>query len=466
MARKVQPEMGVRSPYQARYRLNIGECSGLDLSHDVSSVEDTALVDAVNVRVHDGIVISRYGQSQVPNSPGDGCIQGMIDIKGVGTKMALADNEVANSGSGNPAAITFLDEGLPSGSNYTTIDELVLEHPAEGNRNGTDYEDDKPRYVYQWWDGNIVFQNVEDTTGNGGEASDQWSLYKILIPEDGDISDVNNIGVEALFPCLVEGEGSPFMVSSMCLGLQQGSSVGQAPLYFGTMAGGVVGYINGQMRRLLADSTITGRVIVFRYNSRIYAAGAQDLWVQNGWTTGNLANSTSWSQVSMPAGPVDFRPMCAIEWNGFGWIGGFDANDSPPTTTNAGHILKLDDSSGTPVLTVAINDYGAAPDFLNSVDDFAIARGNLLYVAWRWNDSVSEFASFGKWDGSSPLAEEGQWLEAEAMIPRMQGTQDALYVSGWGDAESGKIIAWNGSSEVVIHDFVNNDPTPFDMVLF
>ena len=435
MPTEKQPERGTKSPYSARYLVDIPGCSGVDLSHDPSTIEDTALRQGINCRVHDGIVLSRGGQTAVPSSPGSGCIQGLVDIDGVGTRAVLADNEIDTP----PAVITFLDENT---GDYESISDTVTEHPAQGDGNGGSFED-------------AVFQDV---------ANPEKELHKLILPEN-DITLIDEIQVEKLFPCLVPGEAGPFTVTSMTT-MPQVSTVTTQPLYFGTLAGGVVGYVNGQMRRLLPDATFSGRVIVFQYNNRLYAAGADDLWVQNGWTVGNDASSTSWTQVSLPVGPSDFRPMCAIEWGGFGWIGGYD--DPAGAAANTGYILKISDSTGSPVVTVALNDVGGALDWLQSVDDFAVGLGNQFVIGYRWRTSGgSAFSDFNIWDGASAVTPQGLgWGESEGMVERMQGTNDRVYISGWGSDSNAKIVSWDGSAKVTVVDFGGNSQSPFDMVLF
>ncbi len=452
MPTEKQPERGTKSPYSVRYLVDIPGCSGIDLSHDPSTIDDTALRQGINCRVHDGIVLNRGGQTAIPNSPGSGCIQGLIDIDGVGTRAVLADNEKSPA-----AGITFLDENLPSATNYTSISSEVTEHPAQGDQNGGSFQDAKPRYVYQWWDGYIVFQDV---------ANPEKELHKLVLPEN-DITLTDEIQAEALFPCLVPGEAGPFTVTSMTT-MPQVTNVTTQPLYFGTLAGGVVGYINGQMRRLLADATFSGRVIVFQYNNRLYAAGADDLWVQNGWTAGNDAASSSWTQVSLPVGPTDFRPMCGIEWGGYGWIGGYD-DATAGGAVNSGYILRINDSSGSPVVTVALNDVGGALDWLQSVDDFAVGLSNKFIIGYRWRTSGgSAFGDFNTWDGASAVTPQGYgWGESEGMVQRMQGTNDRIYISGYGSDSTAKIVSWaDAGSPSTIHDFGGNDQSPFDMVLF
>lgn len=441
-----QPERGQKNPYQARYRLNVGPCEGLDLSEDPSTISDAALVDAINCRVHDGIVVSRGGQTLLEDSM-NGCIQGLIDVDGVGTKALLAHNERSPS-----AGIDVLDESRTP--NYVRIGDRLDPHPNPGDSSGSSYEDTKSRYVYAWWDGNIVFQDA--TTG---------PLNKIILPDDK--MDLDEIQAEELFPCQIPGEGSAFQVASMTTLPTFGTARQQSPLYFGTLGGGVVAYAQGQFVRLLAEATFTGRVIVFSYNNRLYAAGKQKTMFQNnGWVDGGSAVGTGFTNMTMPGAVTDFRPMCGSEGIGFGWIGGYDASISFPT--DKGFIIKIDDSTGTPLLTSALNSYGGASDRLMSVDDFAV-RGDTVFAAWRWETLGGSFyASTGEWNGTS-LTERYGAGESNSMIQRIVTTQSLLYICARGGSSGVGIWTWDGSSATQITDLdllFSDSESPNDMVLF
>lgn len=451
-----QPERGVRKPHQVRYRVNANPCTGLDLSHDPSTIDDTALRQAVNARVHDGIVLSRGGQASEATGM-NGCVQGLVDVEGYGSRGVLAGIE--DSGT-KYATVDFFDENLALGSNYFTIDGLVVPHPPEGNRSGSNYEDSKARYCYTWWDGNIVFQWMQ---GSINPTLRTYPLCKLIVP-DGDVSDIEKIQVEEIIPLTVPGEGSHFEVSSL-LTLPPVSGTSSAPLYFGTMGGGVTAYVNGQLVRLLAEGTFTGRVVLFQYNNQVFAAGKHKVMYQsNGWSSGGTAVGTTWTNVAVPAGPTDFRPMCGIEHAGYGYIGGYD-DATAGTAANSGYILKVDDSSGTPVITVDHNSY-AGSDYLFSVDDFAVGIGGVLYAAFRAGTAFTLLGIVGVYDTDTPgLTNVFQVGESDAIVNRIQGTNAKIYISAWGDASGTGVWAYNGSSATKIAANTE-EPSPYDMVLF
>jgi hypothetical protein len=449
MPKPSPPEKGVRGYRRFRYGNQpgmMGPCTGVNKAHDKSTLFPTDLVDGINVRVQDGILVTRGGQSLTEDNM-NGCIQGLIDIEGVGSRAILAHNERSPN-----AGIDILDES--STPNYVKLEDKFNEHPNPAHSGGSSYDDTKPRYVYTWWDGNIVFQ-----------AATTNPLYKLILPDEK--MDLDKIQVEELFPLQVPGEGSAFKVGSLTTLPGFGTTRQRSPLYFGTMGGGVVGYIQGKLVRLLAEATFSGRVVVFSYNNRLYAAGAQKVMFQaSGWSTGGDAASTSWTNMTMPVEVTDFRPMCGAEGLGFGWIGGYDDSISFPT--DKGFILKLDDSSGTPVLSSALNSYGGGPDRLMSVDDFAI-RGSIVYAGWRWETTGgSFFASAGEWNGTV-LTERVGFGESNAMVHRIATTQSLLYVSGYGGSSGVGLWTWDGSSSVQITDLATlfgDSESPFDMVLF
>jgi hypothetical protein len=449
-----QPERGTKSPYTARYGVDVGFCTGLNLGQDPSTLAETDLRQAVNVRVHDGIPISRGGQSSQATGM-TGCVQGLIGIEGVGTRGVVATNETG----GEPkAAIGMFDENLravpPDESNFFLATGQFQEHPAQGNANGGTFEDTRPRYVYTWWDGSVIFQDIE---GDG-------DLFKLILPEKG--TAPADLRRESLFPLTVPGEVSAISVSSFANLPSVGSVRSAAPLYMGTMAGGVVAYSQGQLIRILADATFAGRVILFAYNNQVYAAGAHKVMYQsNGWASGGSSVGTAWTNVALPAGPSDFRPMCGTEGLGFGWIGGYDDDDSPPAAgVDSGYILKVDDSSGTPVITVALNSEPGGNN-LYSVDDFTMGPQGVLYAAWRHGTpGGSFFADFGTWNGTTISAKYG-WGESDAMCQRIAGSASKVYATGWGSDSDTELVAYDGSSVTIVKWDTEND-VPFDMVLF
>jgi len=453
VAKADQPERGTKSPYSARFGVDVGDCTGLDLSHDPSTIADTALRQAINVRVHDGIVLNRGGQATTKSGM-DGCVQGLIDIDGVGVRGVLATDERVITAAGIGTFDENLRQDPADDSNVFYVDgDPFEEHPVGAPASGNSFDDSAGRISYAWWDGHVVFQDT---------ISDE--LFKLIMPEEGVApADMQR---ESLFTMVVPGEVAAVNITSFATLPQTGNVDGPLPLYMGTLAGGVVAYVQGQLIRLLADATFSSRVTVFTYNNQLYAAGTHKVMYQsNGWASGGSGVGTAWTNIAMPAGPVDFRPMAAIEGLGFGWIGGWDENDSPPSLgVNSGYILKVDDSSGTPVLTVGVNGVGGG-DFLYSVDDFCLGPQGQIYAAKRTGTlGGSFFADYGIWDGAA-LGGGPSWGESEAMVYRIAGTAEAVYGLGWGSDSPARLTKWDGSTNVNIASWNDGNPSPYDLVL-
>lgn len=462
MAKEKQPELGIKNPYDARFGITIGKFRGIQLDHDQSMIPDEALVDATNVRAHDGIVLSRFGQSTPLNSQASGCIQGLIDVNGGGPRFVLAMVRLTTLA--DKSDVDLFDRNLtPQYSQVTDppTNQRLSAQPAKGQLQlgGGTLDDQLPRYAFFWWNGQIVF--------DGGDHK----LYRFIFPED-DLS-LDSVQVEPLFDLRVGGTTTTFDVASMCALPDTDANATASndprrgkPLYFGSVGGGVFAYVNGEMVQLLADGTFTSRVIVFEFHNRLYASGRQDVRVQQGWLDGDSPTSTTWTVVAMPVGVSDFLSMCAVEFYGSGWIGGADVGASP-----SGRILRLDDFSGTPVLTVA-NDGTLSPVNLISVDDFGIAAGK-VYAAYRSVPSVTEVADFAEMGNSGTIGTPlGLAWSEDGQVIRLVGNNSDLYVSAWttggtsgGGAESA-IYQYDGSSTVKIADIVNHTPpvSPFDMV--
>jgi hypothetical protein len=131
-----QPERGERKPYQARYRVNVGPARGMDDSHDSSTLPDEAVVEAINVRVHDGILVSRGGQEKISDQM-DGPVIGMIELEEGGTTgsgrlfVSSHDELFTDACLGTPATVN---------DNYTLLLNLVkwLTYDKPGARIGYD----------------------------------------------------------------------------------------------------------------------------------------------------------------------------------------------------------------------------------------------------------------------------------------------------------------------------------------
>lgn len=477
MAREKQPESGQRQPYDARYGLTAGPCRGLDLAHDPSVIADEALTQAINVRVHDGIVLSRYGQSAPLNADDamSGCVQGLIDINGGGPRFVLAMYRPSTlTSTPQLSDIDLFDRQLETP--YVRITDApsnnrLSAQPQRGiAQGGTSFDDASPRYAFLWWNDQIIFGGYDNDL-------DERNLYRFIFPDDD--LDADSVQVEQVLALFVPGEMDEFAVASMCALPDTNANKSAEydpkqgpPLYFGTVGGGVVGYVNGELVRLQDEGTFSGRVIVFQYHNRVYAAGRQLLKVQNGWADGGSPASASWSSVTLPGTVSDFLFMFAQEWLGYGYLGGVEG----PGSTNEGRILRIDDSSGSPVVT-EVNDGDPGGDGILCFDDMAIALGG-AYVSYRKVPSATESADVRMLNVDGTLgATIGTW-EENGQVPRLLGVPNALYISAWasGNDPSGSgnasvaIWQYDGSALSKLSDVVQPPPSsevaPFDMVAF
>lgn len=466
MAREKQPELGIRNPYDARYRITVGPCRGLDQALDPSTIADEALTKAINVRVYDGIVVCRGGQSAPLGTAVTGCVQGMIDINGAGPRFLLA--MVRPDTLVNYSDIDMYDRQLSTPYVRVTDPPSNLRltgYPMQGiNQGAATIDNTKPRYCYLWWNDKIIF---------GGK---DFKMYRVMLPEDN--LSVDTIQVVPWLDLLVPGESSEFEVASMCtladvttipVGASQPNPSMGPPLYIGTVGGGVVGYVNGQLVRLLPEGTFNAAVIVFRFHDRLYAAGQQDIRVQNGWGTAGSPTSSSWTTLTMPGTLTTFIPYCAVEFGGQAFVGGTDTAAIAPK----GRILKIDDTG-----TVTVINTGSAPA-TNAIcyDDFATAFG-ALYVSYRAVPTITQAAYVSPIDLTgvlgTPIDIDG-WAE-DGMVPRIIGGNDFLYISAWasgggpttGSPESA-IYSFDGTTLeklADVSDYSANLYAPYDMIGF
>lgn len=78
-----QPELGERKVSRVRYRITTGPCVGVYANDDLAHIPDNSLAKGINVRVDDGIVLCRGGQSKRnPDGAMDGAVYGLIDTEG------------------------------------------------------------------------------------------------------------------------------------------------------------------------------------------------------------------------------------------------------------------------------------------------------------------------------------------------------------------------------------------------
>lgn len=442
------PEKGQQESYNARYKLTIGPCTGLDRSEDVSTIADSALVEAINARAHDGIVVARGGQSVPTTTAATGCIQGLIDIPTVGTKAVLAINTTT---------MNFYERsGMDSAPRIDLIPDGMTQGPDP-------YDSGGPFQCYAWWDGKIIFENAVDN-----------ALNEIILPEGS--FDAADVEFEELFPLTVPGEGSPFAISSFLTMPQTGTVGSREPLYFGTMAGGVVGYANGQMLRLLPDATFSDGVLLFSFANQMYAIANQKLMRQGGWSNGGspLAGQSGWSEIPFPAGtPTDFHPRCAAEWRGAAYIGGFEGVPIS-NSVETGYIMKLANVGNSPVLTAHLSGtLGGDP--LKAFVSCASGFGDQIFFGFIANtpsgSTVQSYVATYN-GGATPdtaLATLTSWGESSADAPAIQASADRLYYTGWGSDSNSGFYQWDGAAETLLVQSpggFSSDPTWWHFVLF
>jgi hypothetical protein len=242
--------------------------------------------------------------------------------------------------------------------------------------------------------------------------------------------------------------------------LQPNPSMGP-PLYMGTIGGGVVAYVNGQLVRLKNEGDFTSRVIVFRYHDRLYAAGTDQLEVMNGWASGASPTSTSFTAVSLPVALAGMRMMCALEWAGYAFLGG-----SLPGGGGTGAMVRISDATGSPLTTeVTTGIVGAI-----SYDDFALALDS-AFACYRHQPISTEAADFSEMSSSGTLGaglSSDLWSE-DGMIPRMLGTREGLYLTAWGGTPVNALYNWDGTTLTKLSDIVEQtavEYAPYDMVGF
>lgn len=430
MAKLESPESGIQRPYDARYGITVGKCRGLNLSHDPSMIADEELTQAVNIRIHDGIGLSRPGQETLVDTS-SGCVQGMIDINGGGPRFAISEND---SAAAQPFySYVYLFDRATWGGDMTVEPPRLTDLdgvPVQG-QDGSSFarSEANPRYLFFWWNGRIVFsgrKRLED----GNVVADPAYLWELIIPDEDPEGGAQS---RQVFKLEVPGEGVEFVPNNMAVLPNVGVQDNGGPLYFGTMGGGVVAWVNGELRRLLAEGTFSSRVFVLIFNNRLYAVGGDEIRVQDGWVTGASPVSTTWTSLTVPGTAAGLIPMCVVEWAGYGWVGGQVAGNAC--------ILRIAEN-GT------VTDMPNAPSGgRRSVDDFAVALGSRLYAFTL--TSVTAGAVY-EWDGTDWTGPNiFGWGEAVAMC-RLQGKAGALYAVGYGSdsATDNGLWAWDDVSEV------------------
>jgi len=403
-------EKGQRNQYQVRYNAG-APCIGVWTSKDISTLPDTALVEGINIRIQDGVVVNRGGQTGLLDAEQEamtGCVTGLIDLEGLGVNLLL-----------NPAAQldTYLGY-LASADRYERITTEILTtdilrvHPTQT---------DKGRYCFAHWRGNIVLFAADP----GGTY---WILYKLIPPETG--NEATEIQVEEVLSLPAGVTPSSIVVFPASQGTGQSPEL--EPIFIGTQEGGVYGFDGIELKELLAATGFASRVIVFRYHDMLYAAGQQEIQRWLSWTRGTGSPLLgTWEAVTLPSDPFpdgvgDFIPTCAAEYLDYGFVGGWDADETPSAGTPGPAVILQLAESAAGVVTCTVGHAVTDSDY---VFDLAVFNGTLTYgSAWE-----SSFAShpgrLGGWDGST-WNEELASLTAEndALVFRLFSVGDRMYM--------------------------------------
>jgi hypothetical protein len=345
-------EKGERATYSARYRLTIPGATGLDDPHDPSTCPGEAVVIAINVRVEDGILLSRGGQAKVseqaPNA-GDGgageCIYGMIEVEG-GARLFL------NPSGPVEEELDCYDEILANNYVRLTGDDSEI-GLSPGYRPACSVGDNtKARFCFCWWgDKLLVASNVE-------------IVYEIVLPEG--VIDTTKIKVREVVTLRT------YTVSSICV-LPGFPDI----VYFGTTNGKVFSY-DGTTISDISPTGPTNRIILFHF--------ASSLWATSDDFISRYAGQTTWEDATIPVGApptglTAFVPTSAAELNGYAYVGGKDTY----LGTDYGVIVKVS-PSGTCVLASVFDD---SPHSCRLVPDIVAHDGDIYYY-WTGIQSVTE----------------------------------------------------------------------------
>jgi hypothetical protein len=321
LARRVQPEKGERELYSARYRQSIGPAVGVDDSHDPSTLPNEAVVEGVNVRVHDGILVSRGGQEKATDQL-TGCVYGLIEIEDLGISMLLSPE----------TNLDIYSSTFPAASAYVRLTDYLLT---------PDSIDLSARYRFLYWREKILL------------ASD-LGIYEIIIPEGN--MDPTRISIRPLID-FSEALGYTFTPYSICL-------IPAFPdtFFVGSWEGGVASFDGTTVRELAASSTFPAEVVVGSYRGLLYACGDQDL---------KFYNAGSWTDVTIPSGTpmsgvTNFYPLCMIEYSDYLYVGG--------GSDNGGVVLRVSGPTVTVDKQFNTNSDGEVTDFVNH-------QGILYYAA-------------------------------------------------------------------------------------
>lgn len=431
-----QPELGERKSYTVRYRGNVGACEGVDDSHDPSTVDDQGLVDLVNGYVHDGIVVSRGGQTPItdPLSPMSGCVYGMIEIDGGASAspdwyLSVPTNDlVAGLGSIDTwftSITTPADAYTRIAGDGTTNDVGYGEVGSFGPPAGAVFDSSLSRFCYANWKGDpIVVSARLDFT-----SLSAYSVYKLVPTPDPTLPHKTKTIEIVKLPA----NYTPSSVVPLTIG-------GTEYLFLGTLGGGVLVTDGISVYTSLAEGTLTDRVILATYHGTLYACGSQGLRRLEPGTTSSWGGAISFPTADpFPDGVVDFRPTCWCECYDELLIGGWDNNE-----IHGGCILSITEPTpGSPSISVKhvpTTIVGGSPrsaDFISDICRSIFAGTPLVIYSYQIDlgeFSSNEAATIGSYDGTTFTDERDSLSHPEgdpSTIGRLYSSGDNLFVTGY-----------------------------------
>jgi len=386
-----QPERGIRKGYQARYRVNVGPCTGVDKSGDPSVLADTALAEGINISLRDGTMSERGGQEKANSSSAmTGCVYGMVEMGSAG-EAGFADLLLTVPGGGIDVSLGTIDSwipGLPDDVEYSRLTEgsgigegeIGVYGVPIGESTQLTADSTVSRYSFTRWNGDVVLAAAALSDATFAT----FGIFKLL-QDQPEIAE-GKMKVEEIFH-FASGI-TPASLATIPAPAPDGSPAREY-LFVGTLGGGVIGTDGTHTFTSLAEATLDDRVIVFRYHDTIYACASQEIRRLTPGTTATWTTLTL-PVAAFPAGVVDFRPICAIEFDDKGLVGGWDDNE-----TRGGCILSITEAlNGT--ITVAVEHVpevivGGGPVPCQHIIDFCILEGRLIYG---YNSNPGQFTYY------------------------------------------------------------------------
>lgn len=415
-----QPEKGSRGTYRARYGLDIGRCRGIDDSHDPSMLPDENLVEGINMRVHDGIGVSRGGQQKVLGVGAAlvGCIYGAIEVSGAG----------GGSGSGGGSFYLRVEVTIDSEDHlYTYVPPATMESCTLPSGQGgvnmlykSNSGGPKPKLFQKFNGGTIV--PIRDSSPN------QSDLVIVELIDPGAPDAGNKIKTKELLR--IRSGGSVYSMATLP---PAGPSGPSETLFFSR--GTTVSAWNPTegLVDLANDFPPNSGVLVFAAHGTIWAAGfldvglgSNDIRRLNGWTQGKSLSQATWTTVT--GLPTTTRLFCAAEFRGVTYTGGKVIGGDQS-------IYQIDNPLGaSPSLSAAhvVTPGGAGGSLW--IADMVVAKSGLVY-AWQGrdpDDGADTGDAVGLFDGTT-WSDTAYFIDmAEVQAPIQIGYR--LYTDSGGDA--------------------------------